>query len=469
MLAASLTQPRSLVILAVTAAALVVVFRAMVRAERTGRPVLIINWIIGLLVVEGTLWAQNGTPFGPFHPQIGSQNFRLYDVIIPLALAARLRAGGLPRRIGAPAIGLAAFLCWYTVCAVVGIVDHNGVNVIYQWKLVVYLGGGYALACGVPAQQLVGPQGIIRLARPMAAGLAVVDILSFAGVSITVSSKYIAIYQLRGVMSDATTVSIAVGAVALAVELCSDDQPRSITTIAAAAVLMLSAVTSGQRAVLLELGAVVGVLAVAWLAPHRRRHVRVSSTETGLVALATSGLLLAPAVVEGKSPFSLKAIPFASKIANQTFSNLGKVESAQQRTNELHQVALLFPARPVFGWGLGQQIVYYQTGAYSYLSSAVADDVYADLLLRTGLVGVTLWAATVLPAVWGGIRAWRRALDARVAALGLASSAVVVGILAAGAGESIFEKYRIAVALGIFLGMARAAAVAEAPAATPTF
>ncbi|MGC5124351.1 hypothetical protein, partial [Escherichia coli] len=80
------------------------------------------------------------------------------------------------------------------------------------------------------------------------------------------------------------------------------------------------------------------------------------------------------------------------------------VESAQQRTNELHQVALLFPARPVFGWGLGQQIVYYQTGAYSYLSSAVADDVYADLLLRTGLVGVALWAATVLPAVWGGIR-----------------------------------------------------------------
>jgi O-antigen ligase len=437
--------------------AVVYVFRILVRLEREGRPGVIVKWIIGLVAFEGALWSQNATPLGPFHPQVGGQNFRLYDILIPLALLARLRVAGRPRRIGVPALALAGFLGWYTVCAAVGIVDHNGsANVIYQWKLLVYIGGAFALVSGVSAEELVGPDGLIRLVRPMAVAFAALDLLYFGGVTLNVTNKYIAIDQLHGVASDATTVSVALGGIVLAQLLRSKGPPPSKLTLAATAVLLLSAVTSGQRAVLLQLGGTLAVLLIGWLAPGRHR-IRTTPTEAGIGVLTAAAALLATPVVKGQSPFSLKAIPFGSKIAGETFSNLGKVESAQERTNELHQVALLFPDRPFFGWGLGKTITYYQTGVYTYLTSDVTDDVYTDILLRTGIIGAALWSMAILSVVWGAVRAWRQQLDERVAALGLASAAGIVGVLAAGIGESIFEKYRIAVMLGMLLGMARVA------------
>jgi hypothetical protein len=435
------------------------ILRLLVRLEREGRRIVVVKWIIGLVAFEGVLWSQNATPLGPFHPQIGGQNFRLYDILIPLALLARLWATGRPKRVGPAALALVAFLAWYTVCALVGVVAHNGgTNVIYQWKIVVYIGGSFALVSGVPADQLLGPRGLIRLVRPMAAAFAVLDILYFAGLRIDITNKYIAIYDLLGIASDAATVSIVLGSIVLAQLLSRHAPPPSRLTLAATGILLLSALTSGQRAVLLQLGATMLVLLIGWIVPGRHR-VRTTPSEAAVGVLVFGAATITAPLARGRSPFSLRAIPFGNKIAGETFSNLAKVESAQERENELHQVATLFPDHSYFGWGLGKTITYYETGVYTYLTSDVTDDVYADLLLRTGLVGVSLWATVVLTAVWGGIRAWRTQLDERVAALGLASAGAVTGLMAAGIGESIFEKYRIAVMVGVALGAARVAAV----------
>jgi hypothetical protein len=70
------------------------------------------------------------------------------------------------------------------------------------------------------------------------------------------------------------------------------------------------------------------------------------------------------------------------------------------------------------------------------------------LLFLTGLAGIFS----------GGWSAWRRHPDLVVAALGLAAVAAVAGILGKGMVESIFEKYRLATLLGLFLGAARSAA-----------
>lgn len=438
------------------AVALLVIYRFLLRAERRGNRVAVVTWIVGLLILEGMLWGQNGTPVGPFHPRIGSQNFRLYDLLLPLALLARLHASGRPRRIGPAPLALCAFLAWYATCALVGLVDHNGVNVVYQAKLLVYLGGGYALAAGAAPGELLGEGGLPRLLWPVASAFAALDALYVAHVTLNVTNPRIAIVDLHGVMSDATSVSIVLGVLLLADRLRPDAPPTSVPRWCAIAVLLASAVTSGQRAVLLELAAALGVLVLGWLVGPGRR-TRLTPTSAGLGGLTVLAALLASAVARRRSPFSLQSVPLASRITSSTFTNLGKIESAQERANELHQVALLFSGRPLFGWGLGKTIVYYQNGAYTYLASAVADNVYADLLLRTGIVGLALWALAVGSAVWGALRAWLRTAPTRSSTLALAAAASVVGILASGVGESIFEKYRIAVVLGLALGVCRSA------------
>src|SRR3984957_4611535 len=88
------------------AAAVIALF---VRWERQGKQQRLPLGLLGLLVVEATLYAdQNALPRGIFHPGSGSTQLRLPEIYITLALIARLIARGRPKRIGFPAgLGLA--------------------------------------------------------------------------------------------------------------------------------------------------------------------------------------------------------------------------------------------------------------------------------------------------------------------------------------------------------------------------
>src|SRR3984957_10107768 len=119
------------------AAAVVALF---VRWERQGKQQRLPLGLLGLLVVEATLYAdQNSLPRGIFHPGSGSTQLRLPEIYITLALIARLIARGRPKRVGLPAGLWLAFAVWMAVSAVVGFENLNPTSqILYEAKVVVY-------------------------------------------------------------------------------------------------------------------------------------------------------------------------------------------------------------------------------------------------------------------------------------------------------------------------------------------
>src|ERR1700722_9971906 len=105
------------------AAAVVALF---VRWERQGKQQRLPLGLLGLLVVEATLYAdQNSLPRGIFHPGSGSTQLRLPEIYITLALIARLIARGRPKRVGLPAGLWLAFAAWMFVGMIEGKLYHN--------------------------------------------------------------------------------------------------------------------------------------------------------------------------------------------------------------------------------------------------------------------------------------------------------------------------------------------------------
>ena len=120
--------------------------------EKGGREHLVPLVLLGLLVVEATIYAdQNTLPRSLFHPGSGATQLRLPEIYITLALLARLIARGKPTRIGLPAGLWLAFAAWMFVGAIEGHLYHNRLTQdLYEAKEILYIVGAYALAAGVP-------------------------------------------------------------------------------------------------------------------------------------------------------------------------------------------------------------------------------------------------------------------------------------------------------------------------------
>ena len=82
----------------------------------------------------------------------------------------------------------------------------------------------------------------------------------------------------------------------------------------------------------------------------------------------------------------------------------------------------------------------------------VTENIGLDLWMRSGLIGLGLFVLALFFSLFDGLQAWRLHPDRMVAVLALALVAVVVGFVAKGMVESIFEKYRLATMLGLSLG-----------------
>jgi O-antigen ligase len=87
----------------------------------------------------------------------------------------------------------------------------------------------------------------------------------------------------------------------------------------------------------------------------------------------------------------------------------------------------------------------------------LTENIGLDLWLRTGLIGLGLFLLALVTSLVNGFATWRLHPDPEVAVLALALFAVVVGMIAKGQVESIFENYRLATVLGLSLGMLRSA------------
>ena len=107
--------------------------------ERAGRRMTTLLIILGLLVIECVIYPNpNTVPAGLFHPAVGGQaleggsvdyglSFRLPDILIPIALLARVLTSNTPARLQAAGLWWLAFAGWIVVSAAIGIhVGNSG-------------------------------------------------------------------------------------------------------------------------------------------------------------------------------------------------------------------------------------------------------------------------------------------------------------------------------------------------------
>src|SRR4051812_7777983 len=151
-----------------------------VRLERRGKTARIVVGILAFTVVDSCLWADQTTvPNGLFHPGI----LRIPEVLVVCALVARLVVRGRPLRIGPVAFAMTLWTAWWTTAFVLGMLNHADMTTsLYELKTVVYIGGSFALAAGVPATDYVRDRGgILRLIVPCAIAAAVMGIMTKSG------------------------------------------------------------------------------------------------------------------------------------------------------------------------------------------------------------------------------------------------------------------------------------------------
>ena len=443
-------------ILLVAAAGGSVLLGVFVHWERLGKEHYAVLLLIGMLVAETSLYEnQDNMPRDIFHPGSGAFEFRLPEVIITLALLARLVVRGRATRVGGPPLLWMAFGAWIFVALVEGVLRHNDhTQIPYEGKVIVYVVGGYALAAGVPIQRFFEGRALERLVRWSAIPATVVVLMTMAHKQYAIHLPFLPLPDFGIDGSDAATIFAAIGLIGLMLELAKEK--RSRLTLLAVVPLVVSPFLSDQRAVLIFLGAAVTVVLVVATGSTARRRLRVKSAEVLLSALAVVGVVLGVAVIPAAQSQHAVEVPLSSTFA-KTFDTKGKVESAEDRASKWG-VAYSYIRQHVFiGNGLGVEFSYYNPGPNTFSMTDVTENIGLDLWMRAGLVGLGLFVLALFFSLFDGLVAWRLHPDRMVAVLALALVAVVVGFVAKGMVESIFEKYRLATMLGLSLGMLRSA------------
>ena len=132
------------------AVVVLVLLSVFVHWGRIGKEHWVVFFILGMIIAESVLYPNENTiTRGLFHPGTGTLQFRLPEVLISVALIARLIVRGAPRTIGRPALLWAALAGWFVLEAVEGHLRHNDFTTLtFEAKLIIYIMGGYALAAG---------------------------------------------------------------------------------------------------------------------------------------------------------------------------------------------------------------------------------------------------------------------------------------------------------------------------------
>ncbi len=437
-----------------------VLFYVFVQWERSAREHWIVFLLLGLLIVESSLYGNyNDVPRGLFHPGSGSFQFRLPEVIISVALLARLAVRGWPARIGLPALAWTVVAGWWSLELLEGLLRHNShVDIPYEAKAIVYVMGGYALVAGVPVRRFLEGRGLERTLRWSAPIATVLILMTLAKVSYTVSLPLVPLSDTGPIGTDSAAIFLAIGVVCLLLELAKQDRNR--VNLLCTVPLMISPFFAFQRAVLLMLGAVVAFLVLVAFGRTARRRLRVRSGEVLVTALAVVGGVLAVAIIPAVTAQASVTAPFTStynKTVGTTLDSQAKRESAQDRLTKWDVALKDAEQESILGQGAGFEYSYFETGPNVFIVTDLTENIGLDLWLRTGLIGLGLFLLAVSTSIVNGFATWRLHPDPMVAVLSLALVAVLIGLIAAGQVESLFENYRLATVFGLSLGMLRSA------------
>lgn len=416
------------------------------RLERAGNAPAVVATVFAVVLLDAVIYAdQNVVPTGLLHPEFGGESFRLLDVVIPAAILARLlhrpRTGGTP-----VTLAWLALLAWLATAGLIGVYEGNAPAIVaFQAKAIIYL-GALLVAAGVPLGEYVARPRLERFVG-VCAGLALaLTAVDLAGIAVTADLPLVPLDGFGVMGADAATIFSSLGVLALVLALLQGD--RRLPLLACATVLLATPAFADQRAAFIALGVALAVAAVAMLGSRRR--VRLTPTEVGLAATAVVGLLLITAVpaVVGQQPVKL---PLQDRLTT-TFTGYEEVLTTMDRLNQWSAAAPIIAERPIYGHGLGYQYVFWNQGFYKFTQTDLTHNIFGDLMLRAGVVGLLLFLIALGATTVHLARGWAAHASDRAAAFALGIGASVVGLVAKGMAESIFEKYRLAAALGLGIG-----------------
>jgi O-antigen ligase len=434
------------------------IVRLFVRWERQGKEQLVPLVLIGLLVVEATIYVDPNTlPRGLFHPGSGSTQLRLPEIYITLALVARVIAKGSPKRIGLPAGLWLAFAAWMVVGLVEGHLYGNAFSQdIFEAKDILYITGAYALAAGVPVRQYVDRGDLYRLGTLCVVCASFLDLMTIGHVELNTNLPLLPLQGFGLVGSAFAALCFAVGFMCFMCRLASGS--AKFRHLLAFVPLVAAVILASQRAILVNVAVLTLVVIVVLLFGHRQglgRRLNVRSGQVALTLLAVIAVALIAVVVPPAVDKQPVHIPLASTFQG-IFHGGSKAESAQDRLNLASEAETLIPKHLLIGYGLGMEFQYYEAGSRSTITIAYAHNIIFDLWLRLGLIGLALFLAAFITGLAGGLRVWRRHTDPVIAALALALVAVSAGLFAMALVEPVLDEYRLATLLGVGLGMLRA-------------
>lgn len=425
-------------------------FAYVVRLEREGRREVVLGMLLAILLADSLLYpSQTTTPVGLFRPTAGGFSFRLVEVFVVTALAARLLVHGLPKRVKPVGVVWFMFFLWYLTSAAAGWMLGNPTDdILFQGKAIVYAGGTLLLALGTPAERLVRREALGKWVVAVGALAAVMVVVSLSPLALGVRLPGLRIDDLGELGADAASLLAALATVVLLVEGCRRHL-RGVVALAGVP-MVLAVFIATQRAAILGVAVTALVISVAAVGVTWKRRLEVKLTQVllGLVVIAVIGLV---ASFVGASQGVVAPV---GEIYEDTFESTAKQQSADTRGLLYAEGKRLWWERPIFGWGLGKQFEIFKAGSPNedWVSGGF-HNLGWDLLVRSGTIGLALFVVAIYRTLRDGRRVWRSHYDNKVAALALACSAVTCGLLAKGMFESIFEKYRLATLLGLLLGV----------------
>jgi O-antigen ligase len=446
-----------LFLLAIVGLAAYGVFTGFLRLERAEKRMTTVLVIFGLVVFEAWIYPnQSLIPAGLFHPVLGGGSgvggvdsglsFRLPEILVPTALVARRLAGRQPLRLQAATLWWLAFLAWLTAAAVIGVENGNSANLaLFEGKAVAYI-GFFLLVAGVPAGEFAHGRAFRRFLYGSSVMAAIGIVLSQAHANISLAIPVIPLLEMGEMGADAATIFLALGLIAAAIGICSE---RRAWLIVASLPLIFASVLTGQRAALIAMVVALVLFALAVVVGWTR--VRATPTELVLGLATFIALLLVPVLITAIHGTRQPNLPFASTV-NAAFDTRAKALSAQDRLNQWATARRLIDEHPIIGSGLGFTYQHYDPGYKVFVTTDLTHNIVFDLLMRVGAIGLGLFAIALCVTLVDGFKIWLNHLDTLIAALALASTCALAGLVAKGMVESIFEKYRLAMLLGFLVG-----------------
>jgi O-antigen ligase len=438
----------ALVLLLPLAVAGYLVWQRFVAWERAGRRELVVAAVFAVILADLLVYpSQNETPTGLFRLAFAGQSFRLTEMTLVLALLARLVVRGGPKRLTAIGLAWVAFATWYALAGVFGVFAGFPVeDILFQAKAILYLGGGVALLAGVDPSRLVTRQALGAWFVGLGAYVLVAFPLTLSETHLRVSLPGLKGISLLSIGADASSVLVVLGVIGLVVEGCRRKQWALIGL--AALPMVFSVFSASQRAAMIGLAVSLVLLVVIALGPTWRRRLRTPPTTVFLALVALAAVAVTIALVDIRKG---ERLPVAAAY-EEAFEATGKQQSADLRVLLWRQADELFAERPLLGHGLGVPLEVRVPQTDKVIDTGFHNIGY-DIVTRSGLVGLGLFALAVGLSLREGLLAWRRHADGRVAALAVACVIGACSLLAKGMFEDVLEKHRLATLTGMLLGV----------------